>query len=82
MNGDVIVMRPTELKRLELIKKAIGKEITQLEVSEFLRVSQRQVRRIVRRVKEMGNKGVIHQNRGKVNGRRISDVIKAKVLRA
>ena len=82
MNGDVIVMRPTELKRLELIKKAIGKEITQLEVFEFLRMSQRQVRRIVRRVKEMGNKGVIHQNRGKVNGRRISDVIKAKVLRA
>ncbi|MFI4963507.1 MAG: ISNCY family transposase [Legionellales bacterium] len=81
MNGDILVMRPTELKRLELIKKAIARELTQLEVSEFLDVSQRQVRRIVRRVKEQGNKGVIHQNRGKGNGRRISEAIKAKVLR-
>jgi len=81
MNGDILMMRPIELKRLELIKKAIGKELTQLEVSEFLVVSQRQVRRIVRRVREMGSKGVIHQNRGKSNGRRITDAIKAKVLR-
>jgi len=82
MNEDMLVMRPIELKRLELIKKAIDKELTQLEVSEFLGMSQRQVRRIVRRVKEMGNKGVIHQNRGKINGRRISEVTKAKVLKA
>lgn len=81
MNGDIMVMRSNELKRLELIKKAIAREITQLEVSEFLGLSQRQVRRIVRRVKDLGNKGVIHQNRGKNNGRRISEAIKAKVLK-
>ena len=81
MNGDIMVMRGIELKRLELIKKAIARELTQLEVSKFLDISQRQVRRIVRRVKEMGNKGVIHQNRGKSNGRRISDAVKGKVLR-
>ena len=81
MNGDILMMRPVELKRLELIKKAITKEITQLEVSEFLGVSQRQVRRIVRRVREMGIKGVVHQNRGKSNGRRINDGIKSKALR-
>ncbi len=81
MNGDILMMRPIELKRLELIKKAIGRELTQVEVSKFLGISQRQVRRIVRRVKEIGNKGVIHRNRGKNNGRRISDTIKAKVLR-
>ena len=81
MNEEILVMGQWELKRLELIKKAIAKEITQLEVSKFLGISIRQVKRIVRRVKEQGNKGVIHQLRGKFNCRRIADVLKAKVLR-
>jgi len=81
MNEEILVMRQSELKRLELIKKAINKELTQLEVSKFLSISIRQVKRIVRRVKEQGNKGVIHQLRGKFNCRRITDVLKAKVLR-
>lgn len=81
MNEEILVMRQSELKRLELIKKAINKELTQLEVSKFLGISIRQVKRIVRRVKEQGDKGIIHQLRGKFNCRRIKDVLKAKVLR-
>ncbi len=81
MTGDILVMRQGELKRLELIKKAIAKELTQLEASRFLKISLRQVQRIVRRVKEIGDKGVIHQKRGRTNYRRISDAIRAKVLR-
>jgi hypothetical protein len=81
MNEEILVMRQSEFKRLELIKKAIGKQLTQLEVSKFLGVSLRQVKRIVKRVKIYGDKGVIHKLRGKASYRRISDVIKAKVLR-
>jgi transposase len=81
MNGDIVVMRQNELKRLELVKKAIDKQITQVEVSKFLGISYRQVKRIVKRVRELGVKGVIHQARGKDNIRKIKDVIKAKVLR-
>lgn len=82
MNEDILVMRQSELKRLELIKKAIAKELTQLEVSKFLAISLRQVQRIVRRVRDLGSKGAIHQLRGKSNCRRISDKIKDKALRA
>ena len=81
MNGDVLVMRQFELKRLELIRKAIAKELTQAEVSELLGISKRQVKRLVRRVREVGDKGIIHQLRGKANCRRISDVTKAKILK-
>jgi len=81
MNGDVIVMRPIELKRLELIKKAIARELTQVEVSDFLGISYRQVKRMVRRVKEEGDKGIVHKLRGKINCRRIKDAIKVKVLK-
>jgi hypothetical protein len=81
-NGDILVMRQKELKRLELVKKAIGKGITQLEVSKFLGISQRQVRRIVRRVKSEGERGVLHKSRGRSNCRRFEEGFKAKVLGA
>jgi len=81
MNGDILVMRQSELNRLELIKKAITRQLTQLEASKFLGISLRQVQRIVRRVRDFGDKGIIHQKRGKPNCRRISEVVKAKVLR-
>ena len=81
MTGDILVMRQNELKRLELVKKAIDKQITQVEASKFLGMSYRQVKRIIKRVREIGAQGVIHQARGKFNVRRIKDVIKAKVLR-
>ena len=42
MNGDILVlMRQKELNRLELIKKAITKQLTQLEASKFLGISLR-----------------------------------------
>ena len=81
MNGDILMIGQAELKRLEYIKRAISKQLTQLEASKFLGISLRQAQRLVRRVKDLGNKGIIHKNRGKANCRRISDVIKAKVLR-
>ena len=81
MNGDILVMRQRELNRLDLIKKAIAKQLTQLEASKFLGISLRQAQRIVRRVRDFGDKGIINQKRGKPNCRRISEVIKAKVLR-
>ena len=80
MNEDILVMRQSDLKRLELIKKVMAKELTQSEASVMLGISARQVRRIVRRIKVSGSKGVLHQGRGKRNCRRIRDVIRAKVL--
>ena len=80
MNEETLLMRQSEFKRLELIKKAIAKQLTQIEVSKFLGLSLRQVKRIVKKVRIDGDKGIIHKLRGKVSYRRISDTIRAKVL--
>jgi len=80
MREDILVMTQEDLKRIELTKKAIGKEICQWQVAKILGLSQRQVRRIVRRVKEQGAGGVIHRRRGKKNCRRFSEEFKAEVL--
>ena len=81
MNGDILMVRQKELKRLGIIKKAIDKEITQKEASKFLMISLRQAQRLVKRVKENGDKGIIHQNRGKISHRRISEAVRGKVLK-
>ena len=76
----IVMMSHEELKRLSVIRKALDGEITQREVAEILVLSERQVRRIARRVREEGDEGVIHGSRGQSSHRAIEKRIKRKVI--
>lgn len=76
----ILMMSHEELKRINLIRKALDGEITQREVAEILEVCDRQVRRIVRRVREKGDEGVIHGSRGQLSHRAIEKRVKRKVI--
>ena len=52
-------MRQKELNRLHIVKKVIEKELKQVEASKVLRLSTRQTRRVVKRVKEEGSMKVM-----------------------
>jgi len=78
---DIIIMTQEELKRLHIIKKVLDKELKQAEAAQRLRLSNRQIRRIVRRIKIEGNKGIVHQSRGKHSNRELSKKIKEKVIK-
>jgi hypothetical protein len=77
---DILTMSQKELKRLHVIHKAIEKGITQAKAAELLEISQRQVRRIIQRVRIEADKGVIHRSRGKISHRATSGTIKNKIL--
>jgi hypothetical protein len=77
---DIIVMSRKELKRLYLVKKAIAGEVKQVEVAEVLDLSDRQVRRLVKRVEEEGDAGIIHGLRGKESNRKYEEGFRRKVL--
>ena len=77
---DILTMSQGELKRLHIIRKAIDKRIRQKEAAGLLELSQRQVRRLVRRVREAGDKGIVHQSRGKISHRATAQVLKQKIL--
>jgi len=77
---EILTMSQKELKRLHVIRKAIDKEITQAEAAKILEISQRQVRRVVKRVRELGDKGIIHQSRGKISHRATAGAVKKKIL--
>jgi len=79
--GDIITMRQEELRRLHIIKKVLSKEVKQTEAAEKLDLSYRQIKRITKRVKEEGNKGIIHKSRGQPSKRKLSDKTKDKVIK-
>lgn len=61
---DLIHMSAKEVSRLKIIEKVIGKEITQAEGSAQLKVSVRQVRRLIRRYQKEGVAGLCSKKRG------------------
>lgn len=69
-----------ELKRLKVVQEAIDGHITQNEAALMLGLSERQVRRVVRAVREEGDRGVIHKSRGLPSNRRMPDHVKEKAL--
>jgi hypothetical protein len=72
--------RQGELKRLHVIQKVLEGIIKQVEAAEILSLSGRQVRRIVKRIRSEGSRGVIHRSRGRPSNRRISPNIKERVI--
>jgi len=77
---DVFMMSRKEIKRLQVIRKVIDKQIKQKEAAEYFGISSRQVRRIVNRVLKDGEEGIVHKLSGKEGNRKIGASFKQKVL--
>ncbi len=78
---DIIHMTQEELKRLHIIRKAIDKNITQLEAAEIIGIGLRQVQRIIRNVWIEGDEGIIHKSRGRASNRALPDKLKNRALK-
>jgi len=78
---DIIIMRQKELKRLHVIRKVMERKLTQVEAAEILSMSDRQIGRIVKRIKEEGDKGIQHRSRGRESIRRLPKKLKDRVVK-
>src|SRR3989339_2233105 len=78
---DIIMMSERELKRSHIIQKVLDKELKQVEAVDILNLSDRQIRRIIKRVRKEGNTGVIHKSRGRTSNRAIPKRVKDKVIK-
>jgi len=72
MNG-CITMSTKEANRIAIIEKVMKKEMKQHRAATLLGLSTRQVRRLVKRYKNDGAKGIIHQLRGIPSNHRIDE---------
>jgi len=78
---DMITMSRRETKRLHIIHQTLDKRITQAKAAELVGLSSRQLRRMIKRVREEGDTGIGHRSRGKASNRRLSPKVKDKVLK-
>jgi len=77
---DILMITQEEIQRYQVIRKIFDKDISQQEAAEYLDLSDRQIRRMVRRVRKEGERGVIHRLRGAKGCRRLDGSFKGRVL--
>lgn len=77
---DMITMSQGDLKRLHVVHKAIDRAITQKEASEIIDLSERQIRRIIYRIRKEGDRAIVHRLRGRSSNRAIPEKSKNKIL--
>lgn len=80
MKRNVISLTDKELKKISVISQANQGLITVKEAALALALSERQVQRLKKKVRELGPEAVIHQNTGKKPSNAISDETKTKIL--
>jgi len=80
MEQEVLGLNGRERDRLKVLHEAEKGHIRQREAAEQLRLSERQVRRLLARLRKEGDRGLIHQLRGKESKRRIGGAIERRAM--
>ena len=72
MNKEYITLSKKEVRRLKILHRVIEGDITQVKASEILGISDRQVRNVIKKLREHGDRGIAHRNRGRTSSLRMS----------
>jgi len=75
-----IAMSQEERDRLEWLKRAKDKVVSQRKAAQNMGVSDRWVRKLLQRIKSQGDGVVVHQLRGRASNRKIGASIQAQAL--
>lgn len=73
-------MSQKERDRLKVLTEAKDELITQKQAAEQLKLSGRQVRRLVQRLRQIGDRAVLHGLRGKSSNRKICDEVQQRAI--
>jgi transposase len=77
---DIFAMTDREIRKLHIVKKVIEEGLKQKDAARLLGISIRQVRRIEKRIRAEGSRGVIHQSRGQTSPFLIKNSVREQVL--
>ena len=69
-----------EKHRIEVIQSLMDGRLTMMQAQQVLGRSERQIWRILRRVRDEGLEGIIHKNKGRRSPRRIPSKIRRKIV--
>lgn len=81
MRKDRIEMSLKEVKRIGIVQRVVEGKLSQRSAGKILGLVERQIRRIVKRYREEGEKGLIHRLRGQNSNRKHAEEVKATALK-
>jgi DNA-binding Lrp family transcriptional regulator len=80
MGEDRLAMSQRERDRLKILHEVSRRQITQKQAAEHLKLSERQVRRLVTSLKQLGDVAVVHGLRGRASNRKTSGDLERRAI--
>ena len=80
METERIALSQRERDRLNVLHEVRQKHLTQVEAAARLKVTDRQVRRMLLRLRESGDRSLVHGLRGRPSNRKFSTRLEQKIL--
>ena len=80
METERIALSQRERDRLKVLHEVQQKPLTQVAAAERLKVSDRHVRRMLRRLRERGDRSLVHGLRGRPSNRKLATRVEQKIL--
>jgi len=80
METERIAMSQRERDRLRVLHEVKQKHLTQVEAAQQLKVTDRHLRRMLIRIGERGDGGIVHRLRGRPSNRKLAASLEQKIL--
>ena len=80
METERIGLSQSERDRLQVLHEVKQKHLTQVAAARRLKLSDRQVRRLLVRIGERGDQAVVHRLRGRPSNRKLASAFEQKIL--
>jgi transposase len=80
METERIALSQRERDRLRVLHEVKQEQITQIEAAKRLKITDRQVRRLLLRLREQGDRAVVHGLRGRPSNRKLAGPFEQKIL--
>lgn len=80
MSDKLVSMSDKKLKRLSVLQEVYDRRITQSKASQLLKLSDRQIRRLIQGYKAQGPVALAHTHRGQPSNSKLSEEIRIQCL--
>jgi len=81
MAKEIIAMSKKEIDRLRILHRVTDRQLTQVYGAKLLSITDRQVRNLLYKIREEGDKGIVHGNRGRRAANKMSTEMEERIGR-
>ncbi len=78
---DRVLMSIEEVRRGHIIHQVLEGKLLQVEAAEVIGLTDRQIRRLIKRARREGDRGLIHRSRGRRSNRAMDPKVRARALK-